>query len=167
MRVIVARHGKAFRDSATGLDRDRELKPRGRAQADFLGLALAGLEGGPGVVVSSPFARARETAERIGRVLGVAPVLDERLEVGAAVSAVLGVIAEHAGAGAVCVVGHNPTFEEVVGTLVGGVGANPDNLRTGEAVVIDVDADRPIGTGRVAARIRLVVGEGEPERLGE
>ena len=166
MRVIIARHGKAHKESPTGDDADRLLKDRGEAQAQFLGLALAGLADPPRRIVTSPFARARQTAELMNHTLRQTLVEDKRLAVGAPVGEILDVIREHADAGTVCVVGHNPWCEAVVaalseGCLCGAECADAQPHRTGEAVVVElpddalVNGDDPIGLGRVVMRVRL------------
>jgi broad specificity phosphatase PhoE len=62
-------------------DPDVELSDTGRAQARALGRHLAGLPADqrPTVVLSSPFARARHTAELAVETLGLPVRLDERL----------------------------------------------------------------------------------------
>jgi broad specificity phosphatase PhoE len=62
-------------------DPDVELSDTGRAQARALGRHLAALPAGqrPTVVLSSPFARARHTAELAVEALGLPVRLDERL----------------------------------------------------------------------------------------
>jgi phosphohistidine phosphatase len=166
MKVIVARHGKAHKDSPTGDDADRLLKDRGEAQAQFLGLALAGLPDPPRRIVTSPYARARQTAELMNHTLRQTLIEDKRLAVGAPVSDILDVLRDHADAGPVCVVGHNPWCEALVAALTEGClcgqereGAQPH--RTGEAVVLDLpddalaNGDDPLGLARVVARVRL------------
>lgn len=72
MRLLLIRHGHIDGDVALGPD--TPLSPRGEAQADWLGPAL-GAEAVT-ALISSPFARARATAERLAPALG----LDVRLE---------------------------------------------------------------------------------------
>jgi len=78
-RIFLARHGQTFHNAAAGesyLDADR-LSPTGREQARRLGRLLAGR--GVKAVVTSPLARARETAEGINETLGCPIEEDERL----------------------------------------------------------------------------------------
>ncbi len=62
-------------------DPDTPLSDRGRQQADVLGRAIAGMDPGrrPEVVLSSPYARAAQTAHVVTQRLGLEPTLDERL----------------------------------------------------------------------------------------
>jgi broad specificity phosphatase PhoE len=77
--VFLARHGQTFHNAAAGesyVDADR-LSPTGREQARRLGRLLASR--GVTTVVTSPLARARETAEAINETLGCPLEEDERL----------------------------------------------------------------------------------------
>lgn len=155
MRLYVVRHGKAEQSSPTGRDEDRPLLARGERQADYLGAAFADLDHPPTLVVTSPYVRAFDTAERINKTLEAEFMTDGRLCVGEPVSGVLKLIREHAGAGALCLVGHNPQLEHLCGTLLAGASAPPVRVRTGEAFVFDVDADEPARGGRLLESIRL------------
>ncbi|HWC28062.1 MAG TPA: histidine phosphatase family protein [Solirubrobacteraceae bacterium] len=77
--VLLVRHGETD-DNATGRvqgRRDTQLNDRGREQS----LALAGMLRDEGVraLYTSPLQRARATAQIVGDVLGLEPVVDERL----------------------------------------------------------------------------------------
>jgi broad specificity phosphatase PhoE len=74
-RIILIRHGETKSNRETrfrGLD-DVPLSERGVRQAASLASALAG--SGVGALYTSPLLRARETAEPLGRALGVEPVV--------------------------------------------------------------------------------------------
>jgi probable phosphoglycerate mutase len=75
MRLLLVRH--AHIDGGTPLGPETPLSPRGQAQADWLGPAL----GGEGVtrLLTSPLARARETAERLAAPLGLEPAVEAAL----------------------------------------------------------------------------------------
>lgn len=60
-------------------DADVQLSDTGRTQADSLGKWLAGEGAHPTLVLSSPYARALETARRCAEPTGLEVVLDERL----------------------------------------------------------------------------------------
>ena len=129
-RLWVVRHGKAERDSATGRDFDRVLRDRGRRQAAWLGELLAGGVG-PGAVVTSPAARASETADLIASALGLEARRDERLGLDTDVGTAIEMCRESAGDG-LLIVGHNPTFSAIASVLAFGVGAGGVGLRTGQ-----------------------------------
>jgi broad specificity phosphatase PhoE len=78
-RLVVVRHGETL-DNAAGVwqgHRDTALSPVGQAQAEKAAPALAGYA--PQMVVTSDLARARVTAEQVGRAAGSAVAVDPRL----------------------------------------------------------------------------------------
>jgi len=78
-RIFLARHGQTFHNAAAGesyVDADR-LSETGWEQARRLGRLLAGRD--VATVVTSPLARARETAEAVNETLGCPLEEDERL----------------------------------------------------------------------------------------
>ncbi len=152
MRVYLIRHGKAQRQSLTGLDADRCLAARGREQAAWLGAELREGDFPPERVLCSPAARALETAELLGEGLGVEVEVDERLGLGTTASTVVELIGSLEGAGSVALVGHNPTLSVVADVLCDGVaGGRGIGLRTGEAAVIEV-----LEMGDVVGKAELV-----------
>ncbi len=155
MIVHVIRHGKAFQDSDTGLDRDRALKPRGHRQARALAAMLAGAEVTPALVLSSPWRRARETAGPIWEALGLLEQIDDRMSGDRGVSDVVDLIRDSAGAASIAIVGHNPIVSRVVDVLVGGVSAPYEyGLRTGECAIVRVNPDHPVGSGTLIEMFR-------------
>jgi broad specificity phosphatase PhoE len=93
--LVLVRHGESVGNLADAAARERgddrldlddrdadvELSDNGRRQADAVGrwLARAGSDTRPTLVLSSPYRRAAETAERAVRGLHLDVVLDERL----------------------------------------------------------------------------------------
>ena len=82
MRLYLIRHGKAQRHGGSGRDEDRELVERGRAQARWLGERLREGDRPPGMLLTSPAARALHTGVAIGEGLGLAVRVEERLGFG-------------------------------------------------------------------------------------
>ncbi len=156
MRVYLIRHGKAERDAPTGRDDDRPLKPRGIRQATWLGETIAKLKKKPGVLLSSPLVRALDTARILGLALNldldVRDELSTRHNVNDLLKLLITKSSEHAPR-AVAIVGHNPTLEIAASALLGGA-SNPIVLRTGEALVIDIDDFAKLGTGTLHKRLR-------------
>jgi phosphohistidine phosphatase len=74
--LFLVRHGKAA-DSAPGGDPARPLTEEGRAGIEAVGRALAAFAVAPDVIVHSPYVRATETAQLIGRALGVERLVAE------------------------------------------------------------------------------------------
>jgi phosphohistidine phosphatase len=153
MRCIVVRHGKAERSAPSGEDADRALAPMGIRQAEFLGHQCAARP--PSLILASRFERARHTAQVIQRATGAPLELLRELEVGHPCSTVLRALAAHAGRSPLMLVGHNPQLSELVWLLTRGVPAQEAGLRTGEAVLLDVDPQNLVGAGREIERLRL------------
>ena len=64
------------------------------------------------------------------------------------------VIASHQGPRPIMLVGHNPTLEKLVGLLTRGPGQVYD-MRTGQAVLVELDPESPIGSGSLLQVLRL------------
>ena len=101
-------------------DFDRELTARGQRQSAAAGAALARLGVELDACYSSPLVRARETAELTCEALGVTPDLREAVGKGFDTGVVRELLAEHDEGARVLIVGHNPSFEQVVLDLCGG-----------------------------------------------
>ena len=115
MRLFIVRHAKA----AGGEPDDvRPLTKEGRKQARDLGRRFAADGIHPGAILTSPLLRARETADEIGRAVGVDPEPDERLAPGADAEAVRAATAERGEV--VIVVGHQPDCGRIAAALSGG-----------------------------------------------
>ena len=157
MRVIIVRHGKAKADSPDGTDFARDLRGRGERQAAFLGDHLAAMPGGVGRIVASEAVRARRTAASISEATGVPVEHDDALLVDEPVGPVVErIVAWGEGLeGALVLVGHNPQLEWLASLLGGnGVTGAGAPLRTGEAVVLEVDPSSPL-EGAEIGRVRL------------
>ncbi|CAG1010485.1 putative phosphoglycerate mutase [Phycisphaerales bacterium] len=153
MLLLVLRHAKAEKDSPTGRDEDRPLSDLGRRQAEFIGSHLLrpgkGLKT-PALILSSPAARARTTAEIIAKALGLKVGFDDSLGLGADTREALQLVrqlaqAEHTA----LIVGHNPQFEDLAAEL----GQRDDRLRTGELIGFDITLD---GTRVLATEVATV-----------
>ena len=113
MRLILVRHAHSDPGEPDEL---RPLSERGREQARALAERLAPER--PGLVLSSPLLRARETAAAIAKAAGAELRVDERLAPGAAAGDLLAA-AEAAGENVVAV-GHQPDCSEIALALGAG-----------------------------------------------
>jgi len=120
MELYLLRHAHAGDPAKwTGDDAVRPLSARGRAQCERLGSFLASIGFRPDAIVSSPLARALETAELVAGSLGAAVTLDDRLGIGFDMAA-LGDLVRDSGAWTrLVVVGHDPDFSELLAELTG------------------------------------------------
>lgn len=116
-QLIVMRHAKTEQSASS--DRARELTSRGRRDSRSAGSWLRENAITPDVVLASPAARARASADIVCGVLDGTP--DVRIEenlYGASAAEVIETIAATArDARIVLVVGHNPTMEELAHAL--------------------------------------------------
>lgn len=148
--LTLFRHAKTERDSATGRDFDRRLIERGQRDSKRMGQEIRALGLEFDLVLSSPAARAAETAE----LAGLTPRFDERIY--DAASAELLAIAQSAddGINRLAMVGHNPGFERLASRLLG----HDVEMPTGSLVEIDVPVDRWTelgdGNGRLARFVK-------------
>jgi len=117
-QLWLLRHGEAVPHGSKD-DFDRELTPRGERQSLAAGQALARLGLEFAACYSSPLVRARGTAARACQALGLDPVDHEELGMGFDVDVARELLAAHGDGEKVLVVGHNPTFEQVVADLTG------------------------------------------------
>lgn len=146
--LTLFRHAKTERDSTTGRDFDRQLAERGERDAARMGDEIRKLGADFDQVLSSPAARAVQTAE----LAGLAPGFDDRIY--DASSGQLLAIVQESGESVdrLMMIGHNPGFERLASTLIEATIEMP----TGSLLEIEL----PIDDWRDAAR-----GIGRPIRF--
>jgi len=118
--LVLLRHAKAVPHGSVVPDFDRPLQERGRIDVAWMARWAVGAGVVPDLVVSSPAARARETAEGFCREAGLRVGAIEWREAlyDAHVSDLLQVLAQcPAECRRVLMVGHNPGFELLAGLL--------------------------------------------------
>jgi phosphohistidine phosphatase len=117
-QLWLLRHGEAVPHESKP-DSERELTPRGERQSAAAGEALARLGLEFVACYTSPLVRARGTAELACRQLNVTPEEREALGKDFDVDDVRELLAGHDDAERILLVGHNPSFEQVVLDLTG------------------------------------------------
>jgi phosphohistidine phosphatase len=123
MRVYFLRHGKAEdRMLWRGEDAARPLTGAGEKELRREAKSLRAMDLAPDLIVTSPFARARRTAEIVADELGRGGRLveDARLAPGFDVRRLQQLLAAHGPAESVMVVGHEPDLSGTVAELIGG-----------------------------------------------
>lgn len=140
---LVIRHGLAESDAPGGLDAERALTAEGMEEMERIGAGLAVLQRAPMVVLSSPYRRAMQTAERVAAAFGgldLEPV--EALAPGAAPDAILQVVAAHCPGdrGGVAVVGHEPDLGRFVSFALAASPRSFCALRKGAACLLEFPA---------------------------
>ena len=123
MRLYFLRHGIAApREEWSGDDALRPLTDTGRKRLRQVAAALAELQLGIDLIITSPLLRCTQTAEVAARALKLSDrlVTDDRLAPGFGRSMLARVVRSHADAGALMLVGHEPDFSRTIGDLIGG-----------------------------------------------
>jgi phosphohistidine phosphatase len=130
-QLWLLRHGEAVPHDSKP-DFDRELTARGERQSAAAGEALARLGVEFSACYTSPLVRAAGTAALACEQLNVSPESYDPLGKDFDVDAVRELLAAHDDGNRVLVVGHNPSFEQVVLDLTG---ARVDFKKGGVAAV--------------------------------
>lgn len=143
--LTLYRHAKTERDSETGQDFDRQLNQRGRADAPRVGKEIRKLGLEYDLVLSSPAARAAQSAE----LAGLSPRYDERIYDASAGELLALVQAVDDSIGRLLLVGHNPGFERLASRLHG----QDLEMPTGSLVEIALPIDGWKDTGGSGGRL--------------
>src|SRR5215210_2391323 len=117
-QLWLLRHGEAVPHESKP-DFERELTARGERQSVAAGEALARLGLELAACYTSPLVRARGTAELACRALSIAPAERDVLAKDFDADAAREFLLEHGAEDRILLVGHNPTFEQVVHDLTG------------------------------------------------
>lgn len=122
MKLYFLRHGIAADPGDwNGRDADRPLTREGVARMEREARAMEDLSLDLNAIVTSPLLRARQTAEIVANRLGLRKVLtaDDRLAGSFDIKGCAAILADHAGATALMLVGHEPSFSATAGQLAG------------------------------------------------
>ena len=144
MELFLLRHGLAVERGTPGFarDADRPLTPQGRRQLHKIAAALERLDLSFDVILSSPFLRARQTAEIIAKELKLKKqlVFADELQPGApAEKTIHRLAASEARQKTVLLVGHEPDFSELISLLVAGVADAGFALKKGGLAKLEIE----------------------------
>jgi len=158
IELYLLRHADAGDPEAwTGDDAKRPLTGKGRKQAKRMGRWLADLGRKADAVVTSPMARALQTATIVAACFGKDPTLDPRLAMPLDEAVLAAILKDARGARRLMLVGHDPDFSSMASALSGA----PIALKKAALARIDLDGDE----GRVAGSLRwLIPAEAVPDR---
>ena len=140
MKLCFLRHGEADWPNWTKPDNERPLTERGRKEMKRVAKFLERLKFIPDSILTSPLPRASQTAEIVGRRLGIELQTEPALAHGFNVERLRRLLAER-DAESVMIVGHEPEFSEVIGKLTGG------KIKISKAGVALLDIDRSCTSG--------------------
>jgi phosphohistidine phosphatase len=141
MILYVIRHATAEEPGGKP-DAERALSPGGREEARTAGRALRALKAGLERIVSSPYARARETAELIAQGLEPAPPVEVRdaLASGASPEALLKLLGDVPGR-EVALVGHQPDLGHFLAVMLDMSGSGVISFRPATVACLEVDPE--------------------------
>ncbi|MCA1612707.1 MAG: histidine phosphatase family protein [Acidobacteria bacterium] len=140
MKILyLLRHAKSSWGDPALADFDRPLNERGRRAAPLVAKLMRERGIRPGLVICSPAARARETAELVAGAEGVdAPIrFDERIYEAHPLDLLKVVRGADEAVAELMIVGHNPGLEELTERLTG----ERERLPTAALVRIELKAD--------------------------
>jgi phosphohistidine phosphatase len=119
MRLLFLRHAVAFsREEWHGTEADRPLTEEGREEMRLVALGLVALNLKVDLLLTSPFARADQTAQIAAEALKLPVVEADDLAPGAALGRLTQLLEAHDAARRVMLVGHEPDFSTMVGELI-------------------------------------------------
>lgn len=142
MRLYFFRHGIAQPHDEPGImDHQRQLTEDGSNRTRRAARLLKLLDIKPDRLYSSPLIRARQTADILGQVLGIAVQVRAELAPGFS-AAHVGALTRDIGAeGEVLFVGHEPDFSATICDLIGG---GQITLKKGSLARVDVASYHPL-----------------------
>ncbi len=152
MNLCFLRHGPAIPSGTPGVaEEERPLSPEGRRKTQRAVRGLVRLDLGIDAVLTSPLARARETAEILADALRLGPPrVSDKLLPDVPAREFLGVLTD-SGPESPVLVGHEPSLALAVAFLIGAGETQPLELKKSGLAVVRLRrlAPRPEGTLRL------------------
>jgi phosphohistidine phosphatase len=143
MKIYLIRHSNAVDPGTPGYEDDsqRPLTEKGRDKMNKIACALKKMNIKPDLIVSSPYVRARQTAEILARGLKYKRSLSfsEALTPMGDANEIIGEINEKYDVDELVFVSHEPCLSNLIGTLAAG---NPDtaiNIKNGGVCCLSAD----------------------------
>jgi phosphohistidine phosphatase len=130
-------------------DADRALTPEGREKFAEAAAGLARLVDRPDALLTSPWLRARQTAEIAAAVWGKVEPKDVEALAGGTFTELAKVLDAYPDSATVAVVGHEPHVSDLLGHLVGSTDSGRLAFKKGGAALVEIP-------GRLAEGGRLV-----------
>jgi len=132
-------------------DPQEGLSPDGARVVEATALALARLGARPGLMISSPKARARQSAALVAAALGYDTVkitISDQVKAMSEPGDTLQFLAGLAGLGPLMVVGHLPNLAKVAGAVLAPCGTAQVDFQQGGVACLEVN-ELPSGQGRL------------------
>lgn len=144
--LLLLRHAHALAPEAAQDDASRALSETGRAEAEAAAAFLAD-QARPARVLCSPALRTRQTAEIVLEHLGYIDTRHEARIYEATAGELIDVLEDHADAGPLLLVGHNPGLESLVALLATGRSGECRGMPPASIALLRVPASGPIEPG--------------------
>ena len=141
MNLFLLRHGIAVESGSFegGSDAERPLSPEGIKKMRNIARGMKALDMSFDLILSSPYVRARETAEIVAREFGSVPEFTARLKVGGDPAALVEEVAARARAMEdVLLVGHEPQLSRLISYLLAGNSGLSVTMKKGGLCKLDV-----------------------------
>jgi phosphohistidine phosphatase len=142
MQLYFLRHGRAFDpDMWRGDEPERPLMDEGRDELRRVARGLKWMGVMPDAIYTSPFTRAKETAEIVGAALGVGVTPAAELAPGCDLDRLTAMLATALTAGqpkSLLIVGHEPDLSTLVGMLIGRDGPARVEMKKASCARVDV-----------------------------
>jgi phosphohistidine phosphatase len=147
MNLFILRHGLAVEHGAPGFakDADRPLTPKGERKLGRIADAMESLELSFDLILSSPYTRARQTAEIIADALGLRKKLEltDELTPGGSFSKLIDLVTHHKATENVLLVGHEPFLSELISTLAASDSSLRVTMKKGGLCKLSTDNLKP------------------------
>lgn len=143
MKIYLIRHSNAVDPGTPGYEDDslRPLTEKGRDKMKKIASAIKGLDVKPDLIVSSPYVRARQTAEILAKVLKYKKDLafNDALVPMGSTDDIVGEINEKYAVDELVLVGHEPCFSALIGALTARTPDLSINLKNGGVCCLSSD----------------------------
>ena len=143
MKLYLIRHRNAVDPGLPEYEDDsqRPLTEKGREKMDRIASALKGLGVEPDLIVSSPYARAAQTADLLAKVLKYKKevAFSDCLVPAGDADGIIGEINEKYSVDELVLVGHEPSLSGLVGTLIAGSPEIAITLKNGGVCCLSAD----------------------------
>ena len=150
MKLYIIRHGIAVEPGAPGFEDDsqRSLTEKGRNKMQIIARGLRALDINLELILSSPYRRAKETAQILADAFKMKDklVLSENLVPMSYTDNLIGEINEKFPVASLAVVGHEPALSALISTLLAGTPDLSINMKKGGVCCLTLDDlrhDRP------------------------
>ena len=151
MRLLIVRHAIALpRGTPDVPDAERPLTPRGKRRFESAAKGLARTFPRPDAVLTSPWKRARETAEILAAAYGRMQPKDTPALAGGSFDALARVLGSYRPDAIVAVVGHEPWLSALLARLIGSSTEERLEFKKGGVALVDLEA-RPEDGGKLLA----------------